>query len=80
MLIKIIIVILFVAVVLSLFTSLTFLFKDVSKSHSKRALYALGARITLAASLLLAIGYGIQSGQLSNTAPWQQSAQMQTRE
>lgn len=67
---KIAIVILFIAVVASLASSLTFLLKDIDKSGSKRGLYALGIRITLAATLLALIAYGIQTGQLANTAPW----------
>lgn len=70
MLLKIIIVILFVAVVASLVSSLTFLLKDLQISGAKRTLYALGIRVTLAALLLLSIGYGIHTGQLKNTAPW----------
>ena len=70
MALKIIIVILFIAVLLSLFSSLTFLLKDMEISNSKRSLYALGIRITLAASLMLIIAYGIYTGQLANTAPW----------
>lgn len=67
---KIAIVILFIAVVASLSSSLAFLLKDIDKSGSKRALYALGIRIVLAATLLSLIAYGIQTGQLGNTAPW----------
>lgn len=67
---KIAIVILFIAVVISLSSGLTFLLKDIDKSGSKRTLYALGIRIVLAATLLTLIAYGIQTGQLGNTAPW----------
>ena len=65
-----IIIILFIGVVVSLFSSLTFLFKDTDVPESKRALYALGIRILLAASLLVFIGIKIQSGEIKNTAPW----------
>lgn len=67
---KVLIVVLFIAVLASLSSGLVFLFKDVGDSESKRTLYALGVRITLAASLLLCIGYGIYSGKLNNEAPW----------
>lgn len=67
---KIIIVVLFIAVVASLSSGLVFLIKDMGAPESKRTLYALGVRITLAAALLLSIGYGIGSGKLGNTAPW----------
>ncbi|MCW8195537.1 twin transmembrane helix small protein [Proteobacteria bacterium 005FR1] len=66
---KIIIVLLFLAIVASLSSGLVFLLKDMGSS-SKRTLYALGVRITLAALLLLCIWYGYYSGILSNTAPW----------
>lgn len=76
MALKIIIVILFIAVLLSLFSSLTFLLKDLEVAQSKRTLYALGIRITLAATLLGVIGYGIHTGQLRSTAPWDNSRVM----
>ncbi|TVZ41759.1 Protein of unknown function (DUF2909) [Alteromonadaceae bacterium 2753L.S.0a.02] len=67
---KVIIIILFIAVVASLSSGLVFLIKDMNVSDSKRTLYALGIRILLAASLLGTIAYGIQTGKLGNTAPW----------
>ncbi|WP_372747310.1 DUF2909 domain-containing protein [Litorivivens sp.] len=66
---KIAIVILFVGVVISLFTGLTFLVKDQGDSK-KRQWYALGVRVVLAGSLLALIAYGIQTGQLQFGAPW----------
>ena len=67
---KFIIVFLFVAVLISLSSALAFLIKDVGASTSKRTLYALGIRISLAALLLISIFYGFQSGLLHSTAPW----------
>ncbi|HCS28384.1 MAG TPA: DUF2909 domain-containing protein [Spongiibacteraceae bacterium] len=67
--IKIAIVILFIGVVISLFTGLTFLVKD-QGDGKKRQWYALGARVVLTASLLGTIFYGIQSGKLQFGAPW----------
>ena len=66
---KILILVLLVAVVISLFSGLVFLFKD---DNRKRTLYALGIRITLAALLLLTIFYGFYSGELEfgKSAPW----------
>lgn len=69
MLIKIIIVVLFVGLIISLCTSFTFLMKDLGNG-SKRTAYALGVRVTLAVALLLTIGYGFTSGQLKSKAPW----------
>lgn len=70
--IKVLIVILFIAVIISLSSGLIFLLKDIGINDSKRALYALGIRITLATSLMLIIAYGIQTGELGNQAPWSQ--------
>ncbi len=74
MLLKIVIIVLLVGVVLSLFSSLTFLFRDVEHPGSKRALYALGVRVVLATMLLLTVFYGFYSGQLriGANAPWHQ--------
>lgn len=72
MVLKLIIVVLFLAVVASLSGGLVFLLKDMQVSNSKRTLYALGIRIGLAATLMAVIGYGIASGKLGNTAPWSQ--------
>ncbi len=71
-LLKIIIVVLLIGVLLSLFSGLVFLFKDSDRQDSKRTLYALGIRITLAAALLLAVLYGLYTGQLrmGANAPW----------
>jgi len=69
MLLKIFIVILFIAVLVSLFTGLNFLVKDLG-NNQRRLLYALGIRVTLAALLLGTIAYGVHSGQLSSKAPW----------
>lgn len=70
MLLKILIVILFVAVIISLTSGLIFLLKDMNVPESKRTLYALGIRLTLAIALMATIAYGIQTGQLKNKAPW----------
>lgn len=67
---KVVIVFLFLAVLASLSSALFFLLRDMGTPQSRRTLYALGIRITLAALLLLAIWYGFHSGILSNTAPW----------
>jgi len=69
-LLKSLIVLLLIAVIVSLFTGLGFLFKDSNRQDSKRTLYALGVRITLAATLLLVIFYGLSTGQLALHAPW----------
>ncbi|MGH1472003.1 MAG: DUF2909 domain-containing protein [Cellvibrionaceae bacterium] len=67
---KVIIVLLFIAILISLSSALVFLLKDMGVGGSKRTLYALGIRITLAAALVFAIWYGVETGILHNTAPW----------
>lgn len=67
---KFLIIVLFIAVVLSLTSALLFLLKDMNVPGSKRTLYALGIRIALAICLMSLIGYGIQTGKIRNNAPW----------
>tara|TARA_B110000046_G_scaffold183792_1_gene220699 strand:- start:2733 stop:3041 length:309 start_codon:yes stop_codon:yes gene_type:complete len=69
MLLKTIIVLLFIAVVISLFSGLGFLVKDLGNSK-RRLLFALGLRISLAALLMGTVIYGAYTGQLSSKAPW----------
>lgn len=77
MLLKLLIVILFIAVLVSLTSGLVFLLKDMNVPDSKRTLYALGIRIALAATLMATIAYGIHSGRLKSTAPWDQVSRAQ---
>jgi len=69
MLLKTIIVVLFIAVVISLFSGLRFLVKDLGNSK-RRLLFALGLRITLAGLLIGTVIFGAYTGQLSSKAPW----------
>ncbi|MAZ88842.1 MAG: hypothetical protein CL693_14490 [Cellvibrionaceae bacterium] len=71
---KVLIVILFIAVLLSLSSAFVFLLKDMGSS-SKRTLYSLGIRLTLAALLLGSIFYGLSTGQLGSSAPWDKGPQ-----
>jgi hypothetical protein len=66
---KILIVLLFIGVLISLSSGLVFLLKDI-QSPSKRTLYALGIRICLAGLLMMAIFYGLYTGKLGSGAPW----------
>jgi hypothetical protein len=65
---KAIIVVLFVAILLSLGSGAAFFFKD--QGEGKRTLYALGLRVTLAVLLIICLVYGVLSGELSLNAPW----------
>lgn len=70
MFIKIIIAVLFFAMVASLATSFTFLRKDFDEPTSKRTLYALGIRLSIGLALLGTIAFGFYSGKLKSKAPW----------
>ena len=69
---KVLIVVLLLGVIISLFSGLVFLFRDTGREDSKRTLYALGVRITLAGALLLTLFYGFYTGELrfGTNAPW----------
>ena len=68
---KVVIVILFVALVISLFTGLSFLIKDrTAERRSSRTWYALSVRLILASLLMGFIVYGVYTGQLGSNAPW----------
>lgn len=71
---KVLIFIVMIAMVISLFSGLVFLFKDSNRPESKRTLYALGIRVSLAITLLLLIGYGLYTGELGVHAPWHNPA------
>ena len=67
---KTIIIILLILVLISLASSLFFLFVDRGNPTKKRILYGLGFRVTLGAILIVLIIYGISTGQLGSQAPW----------
>ena len=65
-----IIIVLVILILISLISSLIFLFIDRGNPGKKRILYGLGFRVTLGAILLILVGYGLYTGQLGNNAPW----------
>lgn len=65
---KAIIVILLIGIILSLGSGAVFFFKD--QGETRRTLYALGIRVTLAVLLVLCLVYGVFTGQLALNAPW----------
>lgn len=69
---KMIILVLFIGILISLSSALGFLLKDTNLPESKRTLYALGIRITLAVLMMLCIFYGFYSGMFHSQAPWDQ--------
>lgn len=65
---KTIILVLLIAIIITLAVGYYFFFQD--KGRSKRVLYALGVRVTLAVLLLIAVIYGLTTGQLNLQTPW----------
>ncbi|MEX0739261.1 MAG: DUF2909 domain-containing protein [Pseudohongiella sp.] len=63
-----IIVLLLLAIVISLVVGYVFFYKD--QGRSKRVMYALGIRVTLAIILMICVFYGVTTGQLNFGAPW----------
>ena len=63
--IKPIIILLIVGILVSLASSLFFLFKD--KGQGKRTVYGLGIRVTLAILLIILVAYGLSTGELGNS-------------
>jgi hypothetical protein len=65
---KIIIALLLLGIVISLACGFVFFYQD--KGRSKRVLYALGVRVTLAVVLMLCVTVGLATGALTIQAPW----------
>lgn len=65
---KSIIVFLLIAIVISLVTGFVFFYKD--KGRSKRVMYALGVRVSLAIILMICVFYGLSTGQIAFQTPW----------
>jgi Protein of unknown function (DUF2909) len=65
---RVLIVVLLVGIVISLVTGFVFFYKD--KGRSKRVMYALGVRVSLAIMLMICVFYGFSSGELTMHAPW----------
>ncbi len=66
------IIIVFILLLISLFSGLLFLIKD--QGGSKRTLSSLTIRVILTVVLLLLVSYGVLTGKLKSQAPWQQVA------
>lgn len=72
MLLKTAIFIVIALILLSLVSSLFFLLKDQGTTESKRTVYGLGVRVSLGVVLIILITYGLYTGQLGNSVPWDQ--------
>ena len=70
------IVILLILLLISLASGLLFLVKD--QGRTRRTLYALGVRVSLAALLMAVVAYGFYTGELHSKAPW--DAAMENRQ
>tara|TARA_B100001939_G_scaffold347464_1_gene369157 strand:- start:353 stop:625 length:273 start_codon:yes stop_codon:yes gene_type:complete len=66
---KPVIFLLIILILLSLSSGLFFLFKD--RGDGRGTMISLGIRVTLAALLLSLVAYGLYTGQLGNTVPWE---------
>jgi len=62
----------FILLIISLFSSLIIIYKD--KGQSMKPLTALIIRVSLAVTLVAMIGYGLASGQIGSRAPWDKFA------
>ena len=80
--IKVVIVFLFVALLVSLFTGLGFLINDKGQkleSGRSRLWNTLCIRLLLASLLIGFILYGVYTGQLGSSAPWDQRRAVETQ-
>lgn len=66
--IKVVIVVLFIALLISLGSGYLFLMKD--KGTTRRTWNSLSVRLVLAALLMGFLVYGVLSGKLGSKAPW----------
>lgn len=80
MLLKVLIIILFLTLLLSLGSGLAYLLKD--QGTTRRTFRSLGVRLILAIALMGLVTYGVITGKLKSQAPWdarlQQSSQSQS--
>ncbi len=63
-----IIVILLVGIVIALVTGFYFFYQD--KGRSKRVMYALAVRVSLALILMAVVFYGLSTGEITFDVPW----------
>ena len=67
---KILIILLMLALVISLGSGLYFLMVDQGNLEKKRLFTSLGIRLGLATALITMIIFGVATGQLGNRNPW----------
>ena len=64
------IVVLMLALVASLGSGFYFLMLDQGDKDKRRTFHSLGVRLTIAAALMALIIYGVATGQLGHSNPW----------
>jgi len=69
-LLKILIVIFLLALVASLGSGFYYLMTDQGDKRKRRLFHSLGVRLSLAIGLMFVIIYGVASGQLGHSNPW----------
>ena len=67
---KILIVVFLLALVISLGSGFYYLMTDQGDKHKRRLFHSLGVRLSLAIGLMVVIIYGVASGQLGHSNPW----------
>ena len=67
---KVLIIVLMLALVASLGSGFYYLMIDQGDKNQRRTFHSLGVRLTLAATLLGVIVYGVATGQLGHRNPW----------
>ncbi|MBY4675498.1 DUF2909 domain-containing protein [Marinobacterium arenosum] len=65
---KALVLLMFIAAVISLFSGLYFLLND--RGQSRRLVHSLFLRVTFCALLLALVVYGLVTGELETQAPW----------
>ena len=76
MILKVLIVLLFVAMLVSLAVGYFYFVKDRGAASKLRLLTALKTRVLIATALLSLIVFGALTGQLNNQAPWDNKPQI----
>jgi len=79
-LLKILIVVFLLALVASLGSGFYYLMTDQGDKRKRRLFHSLGVRVSLAIGLMIVIVYGVASGQLGHSNPWDPGPQAAARQ
>ena len=66
---KILIIINFLLLIISLFSGLIFVYQE--KGQGNKTFYALCIRVALALTLMALLAYGLATGMIAHYAPWE---------